>query len=41
MNIQYPPRPRFAAILIEVEDGVAFVNGKPVEPLDITLSHLE
>jgi hypothetical protein len=32
---------RFAAILIEVKDGVAYVNGQAVEPLRVTLGHRE
>jgi hypothetical protein len=27
---------RYGAILIEVKDGVAYVNGQPVEPLRVT-----
>jgi hypothetical protein len=32
---------RFAAILIEVKDGIAYVNGQAVEPLSVTLCHRE
>lgn len=38
---RYVWQSRFGAILIEVKDGVAYVNGQAVEPLDVTLGHGE
>lgn len=32
---------RFGAVLIEVKEGVAYVNGQPVEPLSVTLGDWE
>lgn len=34
---RYVWQSRFGAILIEVREGVAYVNGQPVEPLSVTL----
>lgn len=34
---RYVWQSRFGAILIEVREGVAYVNGRPVEPLSVTL----
>ena len=33
---RYVWQSRFGAILIEVKDGISFVNGQPVEPLSVT-----
>ncbi len=35
--LRYVWQGRFGAMLIEVKDGVSYVNGKPVEPISASL----
>ena len=37
--LRYVWQGRFGAMLIEVQNGVVSVNGRPVEPLDVTVGH--